>query len=254
MRWQLRSGSRRPAPAAWMACAPLFIFSSLSISRGACITRQSGVALRGCSLRFAPSLIRGLPMCQRAPIIVQKRKRAPLFGPRTMHTRIFVKFTETGRDEKTIISVLNRRNNSEVTTCFWSIFDKLAPTSESGSHSHIFPRDPFVDRKPCSCARGISFQLVPGPRKVSPFRLFVRRFFCAHVTEIGRKLSSMKSSSMWRTLCSTIIKVREIVASSLTRSLCDHIRSLFARRQSCQHVIVFVVCRCIEYSQMGVYT
>jgi len=51
-------------------------------------------------------------------------------------------------------------------------------------------------------------------------------------------LSSMTPSSLWNTLCSTIIKVREIVASSLTQGLCDHIRSLFPRRQSYQHVIL----------------
>jgi len=138
--------------------------------------------------------------------------------------------------------------------CFSLISDRLAPTSVSRSHSNIFPRDPFIDRKPCSCARGLSFQLVPGPKKVSPFRLFVRRFFYAHVTGIGRMLSSMTPSSMWNTFCSTIIKVREIVASSLTRSLCDHIRSLFPRRESYQHVIVFVFCGHIEHSHMGGYT
>jgi len=137
--------------------------------------------------------------------------------------------------------------------CFSLISDRLAPTSVSRWQSNIFPRDPFIDRKPCSCARGLSFQLVPGPKKLPPFRVFVRRF-CAHVTGIGRMLSSMTPSSIWNTSCSTIIKVREIVASSLTRSLCDHIRSLFPRRQSYQRVIVFVFCGYIEQSHMGGYT
>jgi len=182
-------------------------------------------------------------------------RRRRLWRPQNhAHTYYFFEFTETGSDEETILSFINRRNNSEVTLCFSSIYDKPAPTSVSGSHRHIFPRDPFIDSKPCSCARGLSFQLVPGPRKVSPFRLLVCRFFCAHVTGIGRKMPSMTPSSMWSTLCSTIIKVREIVTSSLTRSLCDHIRSLFPRRQSCQHAIVFVICGCLEHSYMGGYT